>query len=99
VTHCRCDPEVVSMHLFNVYIGNNGCICFVAKHNTQNTITVKISVGFFGFRVQEVGRLYLSNFNFPKKEMTYAIAIVNKKSREPHCAFENELVPLNGRIM
>ena len=51
MTHCRCDPEVVSMHLFNVYIGNNGCICFAAKHNTQNTITVKISVGFFGFRV------------------------------------------------
>jgi len=21
----------------------------------------------------------------PKKEMTYAIAIINKKSREPHC--------------
>jgi len=28
---------------------------------------------------------YLSNFNSPQKEMTYAIAIVNKKSREPHC--------------
>jgi len=31
-----------------------------------------------------VGGLYLPNFNSPPQEMTYAIAIVNKKSCEPH---------------
>jgi len=45
-----------------------------------------------------VGRLYLSNFNSPKKEMTYAIATVTKNIVNRTVSFENELVPLNGRI-
>ena len=65
-----------------VYVGNDA-------ETLKKTITVKISVDFFGFRViQEVGRIYLSNFNFPQNKWlieTNAIAIVNKKVREPHC--------------
>ena len=48
-----------------------------------------------------MGRLYLSNFNSPKiidLFETNAIAIVNKKLVNRTVSFENELVPLNGRI-
>ena len=48
--------------------------------------------------MQKVRILYLSNINFPKKEMTYAIAIVNKSLVNRTVSFENELVPLKGRI-
>jgi len=67
-----------------VYVGNDA-------ETLKNTITVKISVVLFGFRViQEVGRLYLSNFDSPQNNWLIettanAIAIVNKKVREPHC--------------
>jgi len=45
-----------------------------------------------------VGSLYLSNFNSPKRNDLYAIAIVNKNLVNRTVSFENELVPLNGRI-
>jgi len=62
MTQCRCDAVVVSVHLFTLA---TMVVCFAAA---VNTVTVKISVGFFGFRViQEVGRLYLSNFKSPQK--------------------------------
>ena len=45
VTQCRCDPEVVSVHLFALSI-----MVFVLQL-IVNTITVKICEGFFGFQV------------------------------------------------
>jgi len=79
-------------------------VCFAAdfKHNNR-----KDKCRFFGFRViqkkswiQEVGSLYLSNFNSLKKWLicVVAIAIVNKYLVNRTVSFENELVPLNGRI-
>ena len=69
----------------------------------KNTITVKIAVGFFGFWViQEVGRVCLSKFDSLKNHWlieTNATAIVNKKFVNRTVSFENELVPLNGRIL
>jgi len=62
-----------------VFIGNDGCM-FTAdcKHNNH-----KDKCRFFDFRVS--GKTLFIKFSFPPKEMTYAIAIVNKKSCEPHC--------------
>ena len=44
MTQCRCDPEVVTVHLFTL-----ATMVFVLQL-IVNTITVKISVGF-GFQV------------------------------------------------
>ena len=52
-----------------------------------------------------MGNLYLTNFNSPKRNDLYAmsamiaIAIVNKNVENRTVPFENELVPLNGRII
>jgi len=43
VTQCRCDPEVVTVHLFTL-----ATMVFVLQL-IVNAITVKISVGFFRF--------------------------------------------------
>ena len=43
MTQCRCDPEVVTVHLFTL-----ATMVFVLQL-IVNTITVKISVGFFQF--------------------------------------------------
>ena len=49
-----------------------------------------------------MGRLYLSKFNSPKSNLlieTNAIAIVNNILENRTVPFENELVPLSGRIV
>jgi len=46
-----------------------------------------------------VGSLYLSNVTSTKRNDLYAIAIVNKKTVNRTVSLENELVPLNGRIV
>jgi len=53
VTQCRCDPEVVTVHLFTL-----ATMVFVLQL-TVNTITVKISVGFFGFQVIQRNSTYI----------------------------------------
>jgi len=70
-------------------------VCFAADF--------KDKCGFFGFRVIQRdtrnGKSLSIKFKFAKKEMTYnAIAIVNKNLVNRTVSFENELVPLNGRI-
>ena len=49
-----------------------------------------------------MGSLYLSNFNSPKKKWLVCdrhCIIVNKNLVNRTVPFENELVPLNGRIV
>jgi len=91
VTQCRCDPEVVYVHLFTLA---TMAVCFAAdfKHNNR-----KDKCRFFLVSNTRSGKT-LSNFDSPKKEMTYAIAIVKQKLVNCTVSFENELVPLNGRI-
>jgi len=45
VTQCRCDPEVVSVHLFTL-----ATMVFVLQL-IVNTVTVKINAVFFHFQV------------------------------------------------
>ena len=75
--------------------------CFTAdcKHNNRKD---KCSF-FFGFWVIQRNARNGKTLHYqilipPQKEMTYAIAIVNKKLVNRTVSFENELVPLNGRI-
>jgi len=83
------------MHLFTLA---PTVVCFAAdcKHNNR-----KNKCRFFGFRVIQrntrSGKT-LSNFNLTKIMETNAITNVNKKLVNRTVSFENELVPLNGRI-
>jgi len=80
VTQCRCDPEVVTVHL--------ATMVFVLQL-IVNAITVKISVGFFRcasnskeFKMWE----HLNSLN--SLIDTNVIAIVNKKAMNHTVSFE-----------
>ena len=82
MTQCRCDPEVVTVHLFTL-----ATMVFVLQLIVNTiSLTIKISVGFFRFpsNAKEFKKWeHLSRLN--SLSDTNVIAIVNKKSREPHC--------------
>jgi len=65
VTQCRCDPEVVSVHLFTLA---TMVVCLAAdcKHNNGKD---KCRLFQFSSNAKEYKKWedYLSNFNSPKK--------------------------------
>jgi len=74
VTQCRCDPEIVTVHLFTL-----ATMVFLLQL-IVNTMTVKISVGFFRFPSNSkelMNREHLNSLN--SLIDTNVIAIVNKK--------------------
>ena len=83
MTQCCCDPEVVSVHLFTL---TTVAVCLAAdcKHNDRKD---KLSFFWFQSNTKEYKKWEDSSYQIliPKKEMSYAIATVNKKFREPHC--------------
>ena len=68
MTQCRCDPEVVTVHLFTL-----ATMVFVLQL-IVNTITVQISVGFFGFQVIQ---------RFKKREHLKQVELIDNCNR--HC--------------
>ena len=74
MTQCRCDPEVITVQLFTL-----ATMVFVLQL-IVNTVTVKISVGFFWFTSNSKEfkkREHLSRLN--SLIDTNVIAVVNKK--------------------
>ena len=94
MTQCHCDPEVVTVHLFTL-----ATMVFVLQL-IVNTITVKISVGFFWFPSNSKEFKKWEHLNRLNSLIdTNVIAIVNKKKLwTALCHLTNELVPLNGHI-
>ena len=83
MTQCRCDPEVVTVHLFTL-----ATMVFVLQL-IVNTITIKISAGFFRFpsNSKEFKKWeHLSRLN----SLTYTnvIANVNKKATNRTVSFD-----------
>ena len=81
MTQCRCDPEVVTVQLFTLA---TMAVCFAAdcKHNIRKD---KCRIFRFSSNSKEFKKWEnLSRLN--SLNDTKVIAIVNKKSLEPHCA-------------
>jgi len=75
VTQCRCDPEIVTVHLFTL-----ATMFFFVLQLIANTITVKISVGFFRFPSNSKEFKKCEHLNRLNSLIdTTVIAIVNKK--------------------
>jgi len=80
VTQCRCDPEVVTVHLFTL-----ATMVFVLQL-IVNTIAVKISVGFFRFPSNSKEfKEWEDSIRLNSLIDKNVITIVNKKLREPYC--------------
>jgi len=83
MTQCCCDPEVVTVHLFTL-----ATMVFVLQL-TVNTVTAKITVGFFQFpsNSKEFEKWeHLSRLN--SLIDTTVIAIVNKKAVNRTVSFD-----------
>ena len=80
---CRCDPEVVTVHLFTL-----ATMVFVLLL-IVNTITVKISVGFFQFPTNSNEFKKWEHLNRLNSLIdTNVIAIVNKKAVNRTVSFD-----------
>jgi len=75
VTQCHCDPEVVTVHLFTL-----ATMVFFVLQLIVNTITVKISVGFFRFPSNSKEFKKWEHLNRMNSLIdTNVISIINKK--------------------
>ena len=83
MTQCRCDPEVVTVHLFTLAM-----MIFVLQL-IVNTIIVKISVSFFRFPSNSKEFKKREHLNRLKSLTdTNVIAIVNKKAVNRTVSFD-----------
>ena len=83
MTQCRCDPVVVSVHLFTL-----ATMVFVLQL-IVNTITIKISVGFFRFPSNSKKFKKWEHLNrLNSLTDTTVIATVNKKAVNRTVSFD-----------